>query len=70
MIFQTMLKEMPTWPPAENRMATSAGVSNIPRILEVEAAQIAAGTLPPAIEVKAIDDWTVDGSTQRKSSPR
>lgn len=36
----------------------------MPKIFEAEAEQIAAGTLPPAMEVKAIDDWTVDGRTQ------
>ncbi|GAA2095964.1 hypothetical protein GCM10009801_65200 [Streptomyces albiaxialis] len=32
-------------------------------------AQIAAGTLPRAMEVKAIEDWMVEGTRQRKSSP-
>ena len=41
----------------------------MPSRLETEPAQIAAGTLPRAIEVKAIEDWIVDGSTHRKSSP-
>ena len=33
----------------------------MPARQEKEPAQIAAGTLPRAMEVKAIDDWTVDG---------
>jgi hypothetical protein len=36
---------------------------------EKEPAQIAAGTLPRAIEVNAIDDWMVDGTSVRKSRP-
>ena len=40
-----------------------------PMRLETDAAQIAAGTLPPAIEVKAIEDCTVEGSTDKNSSP-
>ncbi len=39
-------------------------------MFDVDAAQIAAGTLPPALEVEAMDDCTVDGSAQRKSRPR
>ncbi len=37
---------------------------------EKEPAQIAAGTLPRATEVKAMEDWMVDGTRVRKSSPR
>ena len=48
---------------------TSSGVSTTPRMFDREALTIAAGTLPCAIEVKAIDDCTVDGRTQRKSIP-
>lgn len=33
------------------------------------ALQIAAGMFPRAIEVNAIDDWTVDGNTVRNTSP-
>jgi len=41
----------------------------MPKMLEADAEQIAAGTLPPAIEVKAIEDCTVDGRQQRNISP-
>lgn len=41
----------------------------MPARLEKEPAQIAAGTLPRAIEVKAIEDWIVEGTRQRNSSP-
>jgi hypothetical protein len=41
----------------------------MPARLEKVAAQTAAATLPRAIEVKAIDDCTVDGSRQRNSTP-
>lgn len=36
---------------------------------EKEPAQIAAGTLPRAMDVNAIDDCTVEGTSVRKSSP-
>ena len=57
------------WPPVANSRPTSSGVRNMPKMLEADAAQMAAGTLPPAIEVKAIDDCTVEGRTQRKRMP-
>lgn len=41
----------------------------MPARLEKEPAQIAAGTLPRAIEVKAMEDCTVEGTRQRKSRP-
>ncbi len=41
----------------------------MPTRLENEPAQIAAATLPRAREVKAIEDWTVDGTRHRNSSP-
>src|ERR1700677_3859357 len=48
---------------------TSAGVSTIPNMLDTEALHRAAGTLPRAIEVKAIEDCTVEGSTQTNINP-
>ena len=47
----------------------SSGVSRMPSRLEAVAAHSAAGTLPRAIEVKAIEDCTVDGSTHSSSRP-
>ena len=44
-------------------------MTKMPRMLEAEALQIAAGTFPFAMDVKAIDDWTVDGSVQRNRMP-
>lgn len=41
----------------------------MPMSEEKEPAQIAAGTLPRAMDVKAIDDWIVEGTSVRKSSP-
>ena len=41
----------------------------MPRKLENEALHTAAATLPRAIEVKAIDDWTVEGSSVRNNIP-
>src|SRR5580704_2569193 len=49
-----------TW--LESIRFTASGVTKMPMILEAEALQIAAGTLPLAIDVKAIEDCTVDGS--------
>ncbi len=46
---------------ASNR-PTRRGVSTMPIRLDSEALTTAAGTLPPAIEVNAIDDCTVEGS--------
>ena len=42
----------------------------IPNRLDADAAQIAAGILPRAIEVNAIDDCTVDGKVHKNSTPR
>src|SRR5579863_2554308 len=41
----------------------------MPSRLDADALQTAAGTLPLAIDVNAIDDWTVDGSAQRNRTP-
>ena len=57
----------PTW--LESKRLTTTGVKKIPMMLETEALQIAAGTLPFAMAVKAIEDWTVDGSVQRNRMP-
>src|SRR5438105_1399557 len=46
------------------------GVRNRPARLDPAAEQTAAATLPPAIEVNAIEDCTVEGSTQTNSTPR
>ncbi len=45
--------------------STRSGVTTTPSMLDTEALVRAAGTLPPAIEVKAIEDCTVDGSSVR-----
>ncbi len=57
----------PPSPPSS--AAASSGVATMPTSEEKDPAQIAAGTLPRAIEVKAIDDWMVDGTRVRKSRP-
>ena len=41
----------------------------MPNRFEADAAQTAAATLPRATEVKAIEDCTVDGRQQRKTTP-
>ncbi len=48
---------------------TSTGVMKMPATLLRVALHTAAGTLPLAIEVKAIEDCTVDGSTHRNRIP-
>src|SRR3546814_15440344 len=40
-----------------------------PRKFDSDAAHNAAATLPPAIDVNAIDDCTVDGIKQRSTTP-
>ena len=49
---------------------TSSGVTTMPNRFETEALHSAAATLPRAIEVKAIEDCTVEGSTQTNIRPR
>jgi hypothetical protein len=41
----------------------------MPSKLDADALHTAAGTLPLAMDVNAIDDWTVDGNVQRKRTP-
>ena len=49
----------------DHQQADQQGVMKMPRILDAVALQMAAGTLPCAIEVKAMDDCTVDGSMHK-----
>jgi len=49
--------------------ATRTGVSTMPRMLEKDALQMAAATFPRAIEVKAIEDCTVEGRQHRNIRP-
>jgi hypothetical protein len=51
------------------KTVTNAGVSAIPIRLENEALHIAAATLPLAMDVKAIDDCTVDGRQHKNITP-
>src|SRR5579883_525449 len=46
-----------------------SGASTVPSRFDVEALHNAAGTLPPAIDVKAIDAWMVDGSALSRINP-
>ena len=46
-----------------------SGVSTTPSMFDSDALTIAAGTLPGAIEVNAIEDCTVDGTRHRNSTP-
>ncbi|GGU74308.1 hypothetical protein GCM10010211_45200 [Streptomyces albospinus] len=56
-------------PPPCSTSPARSGVTTIPTMLENDPAQIAAATLPRAMEVNAIDDWTVDGTRHRNSRP-
>src|ERR1700722_10101331 len=47
----------------------SSGVMAMPAMLDTVAEHTAPGTLPWAIDVKAIADCTVDGSAQRNNTP-
>src|ERR1700761_6586763 len=47
---------------------TTAGLTKMPMMLEAEALQTAAGTLPLAMAVKAIDDWTVERQGAEKQN--
>src|ERR1700749_4345029 len=53
----------------ERTRLAANGVTKMPIMLEAVALQIAAGTLPFAMAVKATEDWTVDGSVQRNRIP-
>ena len=57
----------PSW--LESTRLTTTGVTKMPMMLEAEALQTAAGTLPFAMAVKAIEDLTVDGRVQRNKMP-
>ena len=59
--------EMPPCAPISS--PTSIGVAKMPIRLEAEAAHTAPALLPRAIEVKAIEDCTVEGSVVRKRTP-
>ncbi|GEM_PF-3028276 len=56
--------------PEETSRKASTGVTKVPTRLEVVAETIAPGTLPWAIEVKLIEDCTVEGTRVSQSSPR
>src|SRR5271169_1373130 len=51
------------------RRPNKIGVRNSPARLDPAAEQTAAATLPRAIEVKAIEDCTVEGRTQTNNKP-
>jgi hypothetical protein len=51
------------------QQAHNSGVSTMPMMLESEALQSAAGTLPPAIEVNITEACTAEGKVQRKTKP-
>ena len=53
----------------ETSSPTSSGVTNTPSRVEADALHTAAGMLPRAIDVKAMADCTVAGSTHRYITP-
>ncbi|MCY1421666.1 hypothetical protein D9M71_373300 [compost metagenome] len=55
---------MPLLPVPTTRL-TSQGVMKIPRTLDRLALRIAAGTLPPALPVRATEDEMVEGRAHR-----
>ncbi|MNR54706.1 hypothetical protein D3C85_1749390 [compost metagenome] len=57
--------DMPVSPCTPISNCTSSGVRNTPIRLEAEALHTAAGMLPRASEVKAMEDCTVAGRAQR-----
>ncbi len=61
---------LPVSPSAPSSSLTSSGVRNTPSRLDTEALHTAAGTLPRASEVKAMEDCTVAGRAQRNRMPR
>src|ERR1700677_1332967 len=52
-----------------SRKPAIRGVRKTPSRFDAEALHIAAGTLPPATEVKAIEDCNVEGSAVSRISP-
>jgi hypothetical protein len=48
---------------------TKRGVRKTPNTLEREAAETAKAMFPFAMEVKVMEDWTVEGRRERKMSP-
>src|SRR5690606_12073153 len=67
-IMRSITTSESAWPPpaaAPRYHSTQRGVSATPITLESVALNTAAGTLPFAAAVRAIDDETVDGNAQR-----
>src|SRR5579872_366455 len=57
-------------PPWKLDMAPNkTGASTMPTRLDAVAEQMAAAMFPPAIDVRAIEDCTVDGRAQRNRTP-
>src|SRR3546814_10716351 len=67
MMSRKMSKDRAT-PLAWSNQPARRGLMKTPRKFDSDAAHNAAATLPPAIDVNAIDDCTVDGIKQRSRS--
>src|SRR3546814_10826205 len=68
MMSRKMSKDRAT-PLAWSNQPARRGLMKTPRKFDSDAAHNAAATLPPAIDVNAIDDCTVDGIKQRSTTP-
>jgi hypothetical protein len=54
---------------ASNMRLIINGLKKTPKRLEAEAAETARAMLPLAMEVKVMEDWTVEGRADKKRSP-
>src|SRR3546814_19154695 len=68
MMSRKMSKDRAT-PLAWSNQTARRGLMKTPRKFDSDAAHNAAATLPPAIDVNAIDECTVDGIKQRSTTP-
>src|SRR3546814_17261144 len=68
MMSRKMSKDRAT-PLAWSNQPARRGLMKTPRKFDSDAAHNAAAPLPPAIDVNAIDDCTVDGIKQRSTTP-
>lgn len=70
MILPTASNEIGALPALATTVPTSSGVRKMPSRLEADALHTAAGTLPRAIDVKAMADCTVAGRQHKNRMPR
>src|SRR3546814_17251293 len=68
MMSRKMSKDRAT-PLAWSNQPARRGLMKTPRKFDSDAAHNPAATLPPAVDVNEIDDCTVDGIKQRRTTP-